>query len=141
MVEQQVDLFDDDHEMIGQLFDNLDKIPEDEIAHKWPKMLLEIVDVIEAELLRQGYEKPKAQRIAPKLAGVLAHYFGGQSFYLPTGNALKDFLRNVMIYKEFKGNNVQELIRKYNLSESHIYAIIREQMRLQRKRHQPELRF
>ncbi|MGX2947370.1 Mor transcription activator family protein [Frederiksenia canicola] len=139
MDEKQIDFFADDHELIGQLFDNLDKIPEGEIYHKWPRTLTEIIEVMESELTRQGFAKNEAKQTACKLVGVMAHYFGGQSFYLPTGDILKDALRNVMIFKDFKGNNVPELIRKYNLSESHIYAIIREQMALQRKRHQPEL--
>ncbi|AWW56549.1 Mor transcription activator family protein [Pasteurella multocida] len=138
---QQNDLFADDHSIIGQLFDNLDKIPDDEILHKWPRTLTEIIDVMQAELERQGFAETDAKKTSCKLVGVMAHYFGGQSFYLPSGNILKDALRNVMIFKDFKGNNVPELIRKYNLSESHIYAIIREQMALQRKRHQPELNF
>lgn len=141
MTEKQADLFADDHEFIGALFDNLDKIPMGELEHKWPRTLTEIIEVMEAELARQGYEKQAAKLLASKLVGVMAHYLGGQSFYLPTGDILKDALRNVMIFKDFKGNNVPELIRKYNLSESHIYAIIREQMALQRRRHQPELNF
>ncbi len=141
MAEQQDDLFADDHALIGQLFDYLDKIPDQEIFHKWPRTLSEIIEVIEAELVRQGADRAQARITASKLTGVMAHYFGGQSFYLPTGEVLKDALRNVMIFKEFKGNNVPELIRKYNLSESHIYAIIREQLAINRKRHQPEFKF
>lgn len=141
MAEQQNDLFADDHALIGQLFDNLNKIPDQEIFHKWPRTLSEIIEVIEAELVRQGADRAQAHITASKLTGVMAHYFGGQSFYLPTGEVLKDALRNVMIFKEFKGNNVPELIRKYNLSESHIYAIIREQLAINRKRHQPEFKF
>lgn len=140
-MEQQNELFADDHELIGQLFDNLDKIPDSEIFHKWPRTLSEIIEVLEAELIRQGYEAEKARMLASKLTGVMAHYFGGQSFYLPTGEVLKEAIRNVMIFREFKGNNISALIRKYGLSESHIYAIIREQLKLQRKRHQPELNF
>ncbi len=60
-------------------------------------------------------------------------------FYLPTGTVLQDALRNVQIYNEFKGNNVPDLVKKYNLSESHIYAIIREQRTLSRKRYQRDL--
>ncbi|NBI12156.1 transcriptional regulator [[Haemophilus] felis] len=139
--EQQIGLFEADHSVVGALFDNLDHLPENEIVHKWPSTLVELIDVMRSELVRQGENSIEAQNKASKLVGVMAHYFGGQSFYLPTGNTLKDALRNVMIFRDFNGGNVPTLVRKYKLSESHIYAIIREQRALQRRRHQPEFKF
>ncbi|HEH9616933.1 Mor transcription activator family protein [Pasteurella multocida] len=136
---KQDDLFANDHSIVGQLFDNLDNIPEAEIFHKWPRTLTEMIELMTSELVRQGETKEEAQKKASKLTGLLAYYFGGQSFYLPTGTVLKDALRNVQIYNEFKGNNVPDLVKKYNLSESHIYAIIREQRTLSRKRYQRDL--
>lgn len=136
---KQEDLFAHDHAIIGQMFDNLDDVPDAEIYHKWPRTLTEIIELLTSELLRQGEPQETANKKAAKLAGLLAHYFGGQSFYLPTGSVLKDALRNVQIYNEFNGRNVPDLIKKYNLSESHIYAILREQRTLSRKRHQPDL--
>lgn len=137
----QQDLFADDHELIGQLFDRLDGIPDMEIFHKWPRTLTEIIEVMSAELVRQGENTDNAKRKASKLVGVMAHYFGGQSIYLPTGETLQEALRNVQIFDEFRGNNVAELVKKYRLSESHIYAILREQRALARKRYQHDFDF
>lgn len=135
----QEDLFADDHVMVGALFDHLDHVPANEIMHKWPSTLAEIIDILTCELVRQGENSDNAKSKAAKLTGVMAHYFGGKSVYLPTGDVLKDALRNVQIYHDFDGRNVSELVSKYRLSESHIYAILREQRALLRKRYQRDL--
>lgn len=139
MQEIQANLFDDEHANVGQLFDNLDHIPNNELANRWPSLLVEVIDVMQAELLRQQVEEENAKLTACKLAGVLAHYFGGKSFYLPAGDKIKEALRDVQIYRDFDGKNVPDLVKKYRLSESTIYAILRQQRSLQRKRHQMDL--
>lgn len=139
--ENQAQLFDDEHAEIGQLFDHLDTIPSAELTNRWPSLLVEVIDVMQAELQRQKVAEPEAKLTASKLVGVMAHYFGGKSFYLPAGDKIKEALRDVQIYQDFTGNNVPELIKKYRLSESTIYAIFRTQRALQRKRHQMDLNF
>lgn len=136
---QQAGLFDDEHADIGALFDHLDQIPSVELENRWPSLLVEVIDVMQAELLRQNFAADKAKTTASKLVGVMAHYFGGKSFYLPAGDKIKEALRDAQIYQEFNGKNVPELVKKYRLSESTIYAILRQQRLLQRKRHQMDL--
>ena len=128
---QQTGLFDDEHADIGALFDQ----------NRWPSLLVEVIEVMQAELLRQNFAEDKAKKTASKLVGVMAHYFGGKSFYLPAGDKIKEALRDAQIYQEFNGKNVPELIKKYRLSESTIYAILRNQRTLQRKRHQMDFNF
>ncbi|RRN04665.1 transcriptional regulator [Bibersteinia trehalosi] len=137
--ETQQELFDNEHAEIGQLFDQLDHIPENEVHNRWPLLLLEVIDVMQAELQRQQFAENSAKLTACKLAGVIAHYFGGKSFYLPAGDKIKEALRDVQIYRDFDGKNVPDLVKKYRLSESTIYAILRQQRSLQRKRHQMDL--
>ncbi|QOF67326.1 transcriptional regulator [Actinobacillus sp. GY-402] len=141
MSKLQADLFAGDHAVIGALFDNLDNIPEEEIANQWPGTLADMIDVIKTELIRQGEDEEKARLQASKIIGILANYIGGQSIYLPTGDRIKVALRDAQIYQDFKGNNVRELIRKYKLSETQVYEIIRTQRRLFRRRNQPDLPF
>lgn len=136
---QQAGLFDDEHADIGALFDHLDQIPSVELENRWPSLLVEVIDVMQAELLRQNFAADKAKTTASKLVGVMAHYFGGKSFYLPAGDKIKEALRDAQIYQEFNGKNVPALVKKYRLSESTIYAILRQQRLLQRKRHQMDL--
>nr|DAY08765.1 MAG TPA: hypothetical protein [Caudoviricetes sp.] len=138
---QQTGLFDDEHADIGALFDHLDQIPSVELENRWPSLLVEVIEVMQAELLRQNFAEDKAKKTASKLVGVMAHYFGGKSFYLPAGDKIKEALRDAQIYQEFNGKNVPELIKKYRLSESTIYAILRNQRTLQRKRHQMDFNF
>ena len=138
---QQTGLFDDEHADIGALFDRLDQIPSVELENRWPSLLVEVIEVMQAELLRQNFAEDKAKKTASKLVGVMAHYFGGKSFYLPAGDKIKEALRDAQIYQEFNGKNVPELIKKYRLSESTIYAILRNQRTLQRKRHQMDFNF
>ncbi|WP_370429614.1 Mor transcription activator family protein [Actinobacillus pleuropneumoniae] len=138
---QQTGLFDDEHADIGALFDHLDQIPSVELENRWPSLLVEVIDVMQAELLRQNFAADKAKTTASKLVGVMAHYFGGKSFYLPAGDKIKEALRDAQIYQEFNGKNVPELVKKYRLSESTIYAILRQQRLLQRKRHQMDFNF
>ncbi|MGR6980831.1 Mor transcription activator family protein [Testudinibacter sp. P27/CKL/0425] len=139
MSDNQHDLFADDHELLGQLIDNLDHIPAEELAHRWPQSLAELIDVLACELTRQGTDSDKAKQTAAKLAGVIAHYLGGRSTYIPNGAVLKDALRDYSIYAKFSGRNVPELCKEFNLSESHIYAIIRQQRTLIRRRYQRDL--
>lgn len=141
MTNNQSDLFADDHEALGQLLDNLDKIPIEELTNRWPSTLAELLDVIACELIRQGESKENASRIASKITGAIGHYLGGKSTYIPTGTVLKDALRDYLIYEQFNGKNVLELVKTHKLCESHIYAIIRRQRALTKRRFQRELPF
>ncbi|MDN3814719.1 Mor transcription activator family protein [Morganella morganii] len=134
-------LFADSHEELGQLLDNLDNIPETELQSRWPQLLADIVDLFSAELARQGYDAPAAKLSAGKLAGALAHYYGGRAVYLPTGDALKAALRDNQLFLDWSlsGGDIDELARKYSLTNSTVYAILRQQMILHRKRYQSDL--
>ena len=57
----QEDLFADDHVMVGALFDHLDHVPANEIMHKWPSTLAEIIDILTCELVRQGENADNAK--------------------------------------------------------------------------------
>lgn len=140
-MEQQNSLFNDEHQQLGQLLDRMDQLPEDELGSKWPKSLAELIDVMAAELERQGLDPDRARRMAGKQAGAVAHFLGGRVYYLPTGDKLKDALRDDMIWAEFNGRNLDALASKFRLSQPHLYAILRQQRALHRARHQPDLPF
>lgn len=139
MTDKQHDLFADDHELLGQMIDRLDEIPDEELKHRWPQTLAELIDVIACELVRQNMEQNKAKKTAAKLAQAIAHYLGGRSAYIPNGHAIKEALRDYLIYAQFDGRNVPTLCREFNLSEGHIYGIIRQQRALLRRRYQRDL--
>ncbi|MEL3922449.1 Mor transcription activator family protein [Aeromonas enteropelogenes] len=138
-MEQNQDLFADDHASLGQLVDRLDQIPASELTAKWPKALSELVDVLAFELIRGGMAQEQAKAQARKLALVQAHYMGGRAYYIPTGDHLKAALRDRAIWDEFNGRNIDQLARKHGLSVPQTYAVVAEQRQLIRRRMQPEL--
>ncbi|MCC0090662.1 Mor transcription activator family protein [Aeromonas veronii] len=131
---ENLDLFADDHESLGQLVDRLDQIPTTELTAKWPKALSELVDVLACELVRGGMEPELAKAQARKLALVQAHYMGGRAYYIPTGDHLKAALRDRAIWDEFNGRNIDQLARKHGLSVPQTYAVVADQRKLTRRK-------
>ncbi|MGR1185596.1 Mor transcription activator family protein [Aeromonas veronii] len=132
-MEQNQDLFADDHVSLGQLVDRLDQIPASELTAKWPKALSELVDVLACELVRGGMAQEQAKAQARKLALVQAHYMGGRAYYIPTGEHLKAALRDRAIWDEFNGRNIEFISRKYKLSVPQIYSILARQRAINKK--------
>ncbi|STO59171.1 Uncharacterized conserved protein [Canicola haemoglobinophilus] len=62
--------------------EQLGKVQQNEINHKWPSALAELADVLKFELEKQGNIKDKAMQ-AKALAFALAQHLGG-AFYLFT---------------------------------------------------------
>ncbi|MCX0422092.1 transcriptional regulator [Aeromonas veronii] len=135
-MEQNQDLFADDHASLGQLVDRLDQIPASELTAKWPKALSELVDVLACELVRGGMAQEQAKAQARKLALVQAHYMGGRAYYIPTGEHLKAALRDRVIWDEFNGRNIDQLARKYGLSVPQTYAVVAEQRLINKSKSQ-----
>lgn len=138
-MEQNQDLFADDHASLGQLVDRLDQIPASELTAKWPKALSELVDVLACELARGGMAQEQAKAQARKLALVQAHYMGGRAYYIPTGDHLKAALRDRAIWDEFNGRNIDLLARRHGLSVPQTYAVVAEQRQLSRSRSQLDM--
>ncbi|MGH1460980.1 MAG: Mor transcription activator family protein [Neptuniibacter sp.] len=139
MSEEQQDLlsattFTDD------LASHLGEIPE-EVRKKWPKDLAALIDIFSDELERQGYAKEESQRITHRLLAAQSMYCGGRYFYLPKPDALEKAVRDLNLYNDWAGNNMEpsELTKKYKVSVQHVYRIIKEQRAYYRKRIQPEL--
>ncbi|TDB43268.1 Mor transcription activator family protein [Photorhabdus luminescens] len=133
-------LFADNYNELGQILDQLDDIPEAELQARWPQLLADIIDLFSTELQRQGCVKD-TRLSASKLASALAHYYGGRAVYLPTGDTLKVALRDNRLFNEWScsRSDVVQLAKKYNLTHSTVYAILRQQLALHRKRYQGEL--
>lgn len=101
---------------------------------KWTTILNEIIDVFANELKEQGENEERANEKAQALVFKLGEYFGGKSFYLPFGSRLRTALRDNEIYQSFTGDNLQALVKKFRLSESHIYNILRQQRKLNKEK-------
>ncbi|EGN9771178.1 Mor transcription activator family protein [Escherichia coli] len=139
MAETQMSMFGDS-EQLHALIDRLDDIPDDELKKHWPGTLRDLVDVISAELHRQGIEPAQAGMLARKVAAAQAGYMGGRGYYLPVGESLFTELRNNEIFSRWsQGEKIETLRRHYQMSETQIYSVIRSQRRLHQERTQPRL--
>ncbi|EFX0505777.1 transcriptional regulator [Shigella sonnei] len=139
MAETQMSMFGDS-EQLHALIDRLDDIPDDELKKNWPGTLRDLVDVISAELHRQGIEPAQAGMLARKVAAAQAGYMGGRGYYLPVGESLFTELRNNEIFSRWsQGEKIEILRRHYQMSETQIYSVIRNQRRLHQERTQPRL--
>ncbi|EMQ7620574.1 transcriptional regulator [Escherichia coli] len=139
MAETQMSMFGDS-EQLHALIDRLDDIPDDELKKNWPGTLRDLVDVISAELHRQGIEPAQAGMLARKVAAAQAGYMGGRGYYIPVGESLFTELRNNEIFSRWsQGEKIETLRRHYQMSETQIYSVIRNQRRLHQERTQPRL--
>lgn len=132
------ELFATDHKELGELLDRLDTIPPAEIRKFWGQMLSGLIDLFCCELTRQGEPEEKALSQSAKLVAALAHYYGGRSCYLPVGDRLKIAIRDNMLYHDYtRGDgDISALAKRYSLTDSRIYQIVKDQMTLHRSRHQ-----
>ncbi|EAM8419865.1 transcriptional regulator [Salmonella enterica] len=139
MAESQPGLFADDPGLNTRI-DQLDSVQEAEIKRQWPRALAGLVDIFEREFCRQGMNEPEARRLARNAVVAQAGYMGGRSWYLPTGETLFAALRHHEIFTRWHGGEDIEALRcEYRLSQTQIYAIIREQRQLHVRRIQPPL--
>ncbi|ELM1618747.1 TPA: Mor transcription activator family protein [Salmonella enterica subsp. enterica serovar Yopougon] len=137
MTEQQTDMFEHDPNM-SQLLAHMDSIPAADLESRWPRSLVELIDILEAELKRQGIsDEPRT--LARKQALALSHYLGGRQYYIPCGGSMLTALRDDLIYCQFNGRNIEDLRRAHRLSQPQIYQIIARQRQLHTRRRQPDL--
>lgn len=101
--------------------------------YKWPAALAEIYDIISISLKKAGYEQEACQAITGIVIKGLSFMAGGRQFYLPSGEKLDFAIRDAQIYREFTGNNIDDLVRKHRLSTTRIYEILRIQRELARE--------
>lgn len=135
------DLFEDDHDLLDQALSRLDQLPQDDEAVRlaWPKLLIELVDVLASELKRMGETEEAALTMARRLVAHQANHFGGRMIYLPNAERLKMALRDMEIYGQYKGGNSRELAERFGLTQQQICSIVARQHGLHRKRVQPGL--
>ena len=105
----------------------------------WPGDLVELCDVIRAQMKREGVEDESAYRMMERVLLGMSFLCGGRNYYLPNGQRIRNALRDKRIYDEFNGRNQRELSRRYKLCEQKIYSVIRAQRNLHRNRAQPDL--
>ncbi|BAN97863.1 hypothetical protein E05_30970 [Plautia stali symbiont] len=136
---EQPDLLQDTPHLHA-LIDRMETVAEETLQRQWPQLLGALVDVMDNELQRQGFDPERARLLARKQAAALAAYAGGRNYYLPKGDTLFNALRDDEIFSRwFKGTPIESLRREYRLGQQQIYHIIATQRQLHARRTQPDL--
>ncbi|MFN1515296.1 Mor transcription activator family protein [Vibrio owensii] len=115
--------------------DEVDKLAEDEEAQRWPEAMRQIYAMFKDELVKSDVDA----RLAIILLNRICKEFGGVQLYLPRGRQLESEIMNLSIWHEFKGDNVEELSRKYDKSMQHIYRVVAKMRKREIKNRQPNL--
>lgn len=102
-----------------------------------PQLLVELADHIEAVLRELQSPPEQASHAAFEIVRRFAASTGGTSIYIPKVDQLLRYGRDEEIVREFRGDNVKAIARKYGISEVWVYAIIRRQRELRRKAPNP----
>lgn len=120
------------------LLKNIDKVPVSEIKEHWPQDAAALLAIFESRL-KGVLGEDKASKYAIDLLTAAAQYGGGRKWYLPTKEKLMKLFRDQQIFSDSRRMQVRDLVTKYQMGESQIYNIIKEQQALKTRRVQPEL--
>ncbi|RTR37929.1 transcriptional regulator [Shewanella canadensis] len=128
MHEEQMDLIHSSDFELEQVLETLQTLKPDErsdFIKRWPSSLQSLCELMRVTL--EGQKVRNALAISEALATTLSIYLGDRVLYIPNGEPLKDVLRDIRIWREFEGDNLEQLSREYGLSERRINLIIAEQ--------------
>lgn len=92
-----------------------------------PELVADMEDQTAACLTRElKIERRRAAEIAKKVVRHITDNWGGQLIYIPKNLLGHVSERDMKIYQEFNGKNHGQLSKKYNLTEQHIYRIVKD---------------
>lgn len=134
----QAELFDLDQEALDMI-EHLGDLSANEVKHRWPRRLAELVDVTTAVLQRLKRPPEQARDEAAAIIIAIAHYLGGRMLYLPTDEKLRLALRDRRIWQERDDYSAAELAERYSLTQVMVHKILREQRALYIRRVQQRL--
>ena len=106
---------------------------------KWPETLVQMLDCVQATLLRHGFDDDRAEQVAMSVVHDHAANFGGCQYYLPKGDEVRRALRDRDIYQQAGKVDVAVLAQRHHLSMKQIWEIQRTQRQLHIKKNKPTL--
>lgn len=139
--DNQTDLFGDEFtaNMQGMLM-NMQDLDLEDLKQLWPMRLVEFYEILSHSIaLTGGITGEQNTQLSASMVTAIAQHFGGVSFYLPHNEKLTKAIRDIKIWKEFKGNNYAQLAKKYRVSEMTIRTAIATQYQMRRAKVQPSL--
>lgn len=106
---------------------------------KWARTLAYMVDVLCATFQRAQLDEDSALDLAQRGVIALAESQGGRPIYLPRGEALRNAVRDRLIYRLANRNNIEALAQRFDVSVRRIEQIVAEQHALHLSRVQGRL--
>ncbi|MFZ1828293.1 MAG: Mor transcription activator family protein [Candidatus Competibacteraceae bacterium] len=95
-----------------------------EIPQHYPQILADIAQLLRS-LLNEHLPNALADTMAISQVELLSRTYSGCQVYFPKQKALKRHQRDEALYREFTGNNHTDLARRYCLTVSHVYEIVK----------------
>lgn len=93
--------------------------------HLWAWVL-----IIEHVLQQTKCPKPEIYATSCKIIAAVAHYEGGRCRYLPRGDALKEELRNIEMFRRWnkEGQTVEQIYEQFkdDITMSQVYRVLKE---------------
>jgi len=94
-------------------------------ASRAPQLIGDMADKIAAAVAKRGVANEQAAEIGVEVADQIRADWGGQAIYFPKGEALDIAQRDIEIWHKFTGFNHLALAREYDLTEIHIYRVVK----------------
>ncbi|MEB6425729.1 Mor transcription activator family protein [Citrobacter freundii] len=121
------DLFDDIQD--DSILDHLDDGTE---SSRFPSLLSELNALLRKELERLGYDPQHSIELVVAISSKI----GGMQVYFPRGQVLEQLVRDMRIWRDFKGDNVAELVERYHVTYKTVYKAIKRMRRLELNKRQ-----
>lgn len=91
-----------------------------------------------------GIAQTEADRLACLIVDRMTAVLGGGNFYIPKNDVLRQMRRNLALWREFDGtvngkHGIRALAEQYEITEMHVYRIVKSQRAANITNHQPDL--
>lgn len=124
-------------DLFGDVQDDsiLDYIDDEMESSRFPSLLAELNALLRKELERFGYDP----RHSIELVAAISSKIGGMQIYFPRGQVLEQLIRDMRIWRDFKGNNIPDLVERYQVTYKTVYKAIKRMRRLEQRKYQLDL--
>jgi len=102
-------------------------------------LLKDMMELITYEFVQHGFAEDKAKEAAERVALGIHENFRGLTIAFPMNPELIRQRLKAQVLSEFRGDNIRELVKKYNLAENTIYVWIAEDYKRRKDESQHKL--
>ncbi len=129
-MKEQDDLFGDyrDDSILEYFDDSQEK-------SAFPALLAELNALLRQQLARIGADPAHSL----ELVVAICNHIGGIQVYVPKGKILEELIRDMRIWRDFDGKNIQELVMRHRVTYKTVYKAIKRMRRLEREKYQMQL--